>query len=414
LTTPSTTLRALGGALLLAICLLAVFWCAQNAGGGPAVLKPPATTEPLVPTRLPAFRPTATPRPLAAPPATPALTQTRLPTLAPPMRSASVEPIILTPTVRLANVALIWGPGAGDRARVGVGMPLGALGDYEWGESWPGWYLNWRVLPDPPQPAGVRFVQMVRVRAAGFAPKLDVITRTAEANPGALWLIGNEPDVIWQDNATSEQYAATYGVLYRAIKQADPTAQVAIGGVSQPTPLRMAYLDRILAAYRARYGGEMPVDVWNVHAFILREERDSWGVGIPPGMAEDRGQLYEITDHADLVLFRRQIADFRRWMAERGLRDKPLIVSEYGILMPESYGFPPELVAQFMTETFNYFLTARDEATGYPADDNRLVQAFCWYSAADTVYATPNLFDPGTRSVTAVGKAFQKYVAGLR
>jgi hypothetical protein len=131
-------------------------------------------------------------------------------------------------------------------------------------------------------------------------------------------------------------------------------------------------------------------------------------------MAEDRGQLYEITDHADLVLFRRQIADFRRWMAERGLRDKPLIVSEYGILMPESYGFPPELVAQFMTETFNYFLTARDEATGYPADDNRLVQAFCWYSAADTVYATPNLFDPGTRSVTAVGKAFQKYVAGLR
>ncbi|PKO23495.1 MAG: hypothetical protein CVU38_03850 [Chloroflexi bacterium HGW-Chloroflexi-1] len=375
-------MRSLIIAALLLLALTVVAACY------PIVTPPGPTPEPLVPTPLPSSRATATPHPAPSPAA--------------PSPAAPV-----TQSLR-----------SGDRARVGVGLPLGAIEDYDWGQGAPGWYLNWRVMPDPPQPEGIRFAQMVRIRADGFRPTLDVITAAARANPGALWLIGNEPDVIWQDNATPEQYAASYGVLYQAIKAADPTAQVAIGGVSQPTPLRMAYLDRILAAYRAQYGGEMPVDVWNVHAFILREESDSWGVGIPPGMAVDRGQLYEISDHADMAIFRRQIEDFRRWMAERGWRDKQLIVTEYGVLMPESYGFPPELVGQFMTDTFDYFLTARDPDTGYPADDDRLVQAFCWYSVADTDapnhYPTPNLFDPQTRAVTAVGEVFRDYVAGLR
>ena len=67
-----------------------------------------------------------------------------------------------------------------------------------------------------------------------------------------------------------------------------------------------------------------------------------------------------------------------------------------------------------MTDTFDFFLTARDAATGYEADDNRLVQAFCWYSVSDTVYATPNLFDPKTRGVTPTGEIFRAYVAALK
>ena len=65
-----------------------------------------------------------------------------------------------------------------------------------------------------------------------------------------------------------------------------------------------------------------------------------------------------IVDHNDMTIFRRQIIDFRRWMAQRGLRDKPLIVTEYGILMPASYGFPPEVVSSFLVNTFDFFLTA--------------------------------------------------------
>jgi hypothetical protein len=325
----------------------------------------------------------------------------------------------LTPTVEEQLSAAITphadGPLTGsDRARVGAALALGKLTDYDWGSAEPGWYLNWKVDPQPSRVGRARFVQMVRVKEEGFYPMLDMIQRAAQANPGSLWLIGNEPDVQWQDNVTPERYAVVYSDLYAAIKAADPTAQVAIGGVSQPTPLRMAYLDRVLDAYRMQFGAEMPVDVWNIHAFILREERDSWGVDIPPGMDVAQGQLYEIADHKDMEIFRRQITDFRRWMAERGLRDKPLIVTEYGILMPASYGFPPEVVSDFLVNTFDFFLTARDPELGYPADDNRLVQAFNWFSIADTTYPTSNLFDPETRNVSPVGETFKAYVSGLR
>lgn len=354
---------------------------------------PTPTREPLIPTPLPTDIATSTPLPTSI------ATTTPLPASADGPADVSTGPAQAPVDAR---------------GRVGVGVAFGLIDHYDWGAGAPGWYLQWGVQTAPIGAPDIRFVQMVRVRGDRFAPNLDTIRAVARANPGATWLIGNEPDVIWQDDATPEQYAAVYGVIYPALKAADPTAQVAIGGVSQPTPMRMAYLDRILAAYRERFGAEMPVDVWNVHAFILREERGSWGVDIPPGMAEDTGILYEIADHADMAIFQRQIVDFRRWMAERGLRDKPLIVSEYGVLMPESYGFSPELVSDFMISTFDYFLTARDETLGYPQDDNRLVQAFCWYSAADTIYPTPNLFDPETREITPVGRAFVSYVMGLR
>jgi hypothetical protein len=124
--------------------------------------------------------------------------------------------------------------------------------------------------------------------------------------------------------------------------------------------------------------------------------------------------LFEIEDHADMGIFRQQIADFRRWMAARGQRDKPLIVSEYGILMPEDYGFPPETVGRFLLDTFDYFLEARDGQTGYPADDNRLVQTFCWFSVATPDWPASNLFDPVTRAITPVGKVFRAYVSALK
>jgi hypothetical protein len=274
-----------------------------------------------------------------------------------------------------------------------------------------GWYLNWGVRMEPPRPAGADFWQMVRVSEQDYRPDAETIRAVASANPGSFWLIGNEPDVPWQDNATPERYAVHYHDLYGLLKSADPTCQVAIGGVSQPTPLRLAYLERVLSTYESRYGEPMPVDVWNVHNFILREERDSWGVGIPPGMDADSGMLYEIEDHDDATIFREQLVVFRRWMSEHGERDKPLVISEYGILMPEDYGFDQERVQRFMEVTFDTFLTARNEVIGYPEDGDRLVQWWCWYSLAapEDYYPTGNLFDPETKALTALGAAFARY-----
>ncbi|NIN69719.1 MAG: hypothetical protein GTO63_34555, partial [Anaerolineae bacterium] len=98
-------------------------------------------------------------------------------------------------------------------------------------------------------------------------------------------------------------------------------------------------------------------------------------------------------------------------MKERGERNKPLIVSEYGILMPEEYGFPYEKVREFMYGTFDYFMTATDQALGYPADGNRLVQRWAWYSLSDTNYPTGNLFDPDTGLITPLGLAYGSYTS---
>jgi hypothetical protein len=293
--------------------------------------------------------------------------------------------------------------------RLGVGGGVGDRGSELAGQLGFGWYVDWTVRADAFHAPGVEYVPMVRLRNGSFAPDRETLRRAAAAMPGALWLIGNEPDVKWQDNVGPEAYAEVYHDLYGFLKEIDPTCRIAIGGVSQPTPLRLRYLDRILQAYQARYGQPMPVDVWNVHNFILREERASWGVDIPPGMPDTNGRLYEIADHDNLEIFRQQIVDFRRWMKERGQQNRPLIVTEYGILMPGEYGFPPGQVERFMLATFEFFRTASDPKLGYPEDGFRLVQRWCWFSLADQRYPTGNLLVSQDGGLTSLGQAFAAY-----
>jgi len=84
--------------------------------------------------------------------------------------------------------------------------------------------------------------------------------------------------------STPDLYARAYHELYALLKSADPTAQVAVGGIVQATPLRLKYLDMIRQTYRQLYGAELPADLWNIHTFVLREEADSWGADLPPGI----------------------------------------------------------------------------------------------------------------------------------
>jgi hypothetical protein len=292
-------------------------------------------------------------------------------------------------------------------AALSVGLPFGPI-------------LNWNIDPAPPSAPGITFWQMVRVSQDGIRDNWDEIDQAIQANPGSVWVVGNEPDVSWQDNVTPVRYALIYHDVYDFIKSRDPDAQIAIAGVAQPTPLRLAYLDIVLNTYQTTFGQPMPVDIWTVHAFTLREEADSWGVGIPPGMAEAEVlseteiRLYQIEDHNDIDIFRQHIFDFRAWMAARGYANRPLAVTEYGILMPADYGFPPPVVADFMTQTFDFFLTAANE-TGYAADRGQLVQWWFWYSLYDRqeYYPTGNLYDPEANTLTYVGQAFADYVTSL-
>ena len=364
---------------------------------------------------------TVTVEPLVRHPTPPWQAEPLIPTARPP--SLSTKDQIDTqpgrPTIppdlsfRPETIGRAWPNSANVRARFGVGVPYPPLEAETADKLGLGWYLAWRVIENPPGLEGVEYWQMIRVGAEGFRPDKTTLRRAVQTNPGATWLIGNEPDVIWQDNVTPARYAELYHDLYYFLKRGDPTCRVAIGGVTQPTPLRLQYLEDVLSVYQANYGEVMPVEIWNIHNFILREERDSWGVDIPPGLAADQGVLYEVDDHDDLDLFKTQLINFRQWLADRGQRNKPLIVSEYGILMPEDYGFSPERVKSFMYGTYDFMLAATDEKIGYPADDNRLVQGWAWFSLSDDRYTTGNLIDFETGELTEVGESHLEYVSNL-
>ena len=272
-----------------------------------------------------------------------------------------------------------------------------------------GWYIDWRVGRKYPTQRPEHW-QMVRLWRGCVAPSQEAIRWLAAYYPGNVWVIGNEPDNRWQDNVTPEEYAQVYHDLYYLIKVADPTALVAVGGVTQATPLRLAYLDRVLIAYQALYDEPMPVDWWTVHGFVLREEKGVWGAGIPAGfVAETSGQLYQKAETGSVEIFKEHILAFRTWMVERGYRDKPLAITEFGILMDPIYGFTPDVVADYLWDTFTWLGEARDARTGYSEDENRLVQRWAWFSLYDPLYPTSNLANLKADALTEIGQAFRAY-----
>lgn len=349
---------------------------------------PTATPEPIVPTRTPAPLPTDQP-----PTVTPDPTPTQpAPTAVPTLTAAQLE--------RLAGYGLV-GALEDVTAAADAGLRFGH-------------YAFWRTVADLPDIAGLEYWQMVRLGQIGEAGQWPAIRAEMEAvlseRPGSYWLIGNEPDVRWQDNVSPERYAELYHDIYAFIKDRDPSARVAAGGIALPTPLRLRYLDRVLAHYESTYGEPLPTDLWHIHTFTLREEQDSWGIGIPPGMAESAGELYEIEDHGDIELLKQHVNAFREWMAANGYADAPLAVTEFGILLPEDYGFPIEVVSRYMLESLEFFRTGTGE-TGLLADGNRLVQYWFWYSTYDGgAYPTGNLLDVPTGEVTELGEIYRAFI----
>ena len=292
-----------------------------------------------------------------------------------------------------------------------------------------GWYSDWGADANPAHPDRLTYVQLIRFKAGSdphdpaqvsVSPNRDTIAQIAASNPGSLWLINNEPDSVYQGNPIyPDVYAHVYHELFHYIKALDPAALIANGGIVQPTPCRMAYLDIVWDTYYQTYSETMPVDVWNIHAFTLREVYGSWGAGTPPGVDPSCGIDYRIRDADDMEIFRENLIAFRQWMKDKGEQDKPLIVSEYGILWPtwlsdeDGRNWPPARVSHFMTQTFDFFLDEAFPVVGCPEDEYRLVQAWAWYSLSDTYYDSGKLFNPSTGALTGVGQTFADYTAAL-
>ena len=210
-------------------------------------------------------------------------------------------------------------------------------------------------------------------------------------------------------------------------------------GSSKVTPGRLQYLDKVWNAYKSLYGVTWPVDVWNMHLYILPEVDPSGkpngiasvAVGTDPalGMREsgnDKNQcanpsVYCWAEHDDMTEFAGQVVAMRTWMKARGEQKKPLMLSEYSLLYPyivdapgscflmDEYGncFTPERVRTFLNNSMSYLDTATDPNLGYPRDGNRLVQRWLWFSIYNNgVGSASNLLNSSLTTMTLPGQAY--------
>jgi len=300
-----------------------------------------------------------------------------------------------------------------------------------------GHYINFRADPvGKPVPEAVVLIPQVRMQQdredGQFLPSYTVVpplTMQEDGlgpiildNPGGLWILGNEPDVAnsVQDNMMPNMYAVAYHDVYHFIKQIDPYAHIAFAGLSMMTPGRLQYLDIVWGAYLQEYGTTMPVDVWNMHLYILPEvgfdedgnPRHSDGkiaLGTDPALAKrepngpvdiecPKDDVYCRAEHDSFSIFKEQILAMRSWMKDHEQQNKPLMLSEFSQLYPfvdyddpvnptqcflmDEYGqcFTQARVTSYLSKTMNYLETAKNQNLGYPADEYRLVQQYAWYS----------------------------------
>jgi hypothetical protein len=274
------------------------------------------------------------------------------------------------------------------------------------------------------------------VNDKSFLQDLASLPAMLAKNPGAFWIIGNEPDseVIYQDHISAEVYGERFYDLASLIRRLDPAAKIGFGPVIQPTPIRMHYLSLALNRMAQLAGGAQQAhalfDVYTIHGYILNEAQlydstgkaISWGAGLPvgynpatwPAPMQIHPELGETWKVFDINTFKDRLISFRQWMKDQGDQNKPLYLTEFGVLFPPEgnpflYVSDPD-TANFMAQTYDLMLGYKDPSLGYPADDNRLVQKWTWFSLNNRRTAFGGtLYDPTTNNITAVGDRFAQY-----
>jgi hypothetical protein len=347
-------------------------------------------------------------------------------------------------------------------------VPIGTDQSTKLSELGAGWYLNFSTGGYGSVPSTVEFVPVIRLKQLksgdvylnGYTvtPPLTDIGLGAKITtyPGATWIIGNEPDrgpsagSSPQDDLQPEMYARAYHDVYQYIKARDPNAKVAIAGLVEITPGRLQYLDKVWAAYETAYGTGMPVDVWNMHLYVMPEVNPQGlpndianvAVGTDPalGMRETAGRseaylcgdvnnkVYCFADHDNLSFFQRQIRDLRTWMKNHGQQNKPLLISEYSILygynapggvceyLQDEFGqcFTPTRVSNYLRNTFDLIDGPGmmvDTSLGYPQDNYRLVQQAMWFSIYyNGAGQSSSLYKEDLSEMTTMGQAFQSEI----
>lgn len=207
-----------------------------------------------------------------------------------------------------------------------------------------------------------------------FQPLDQTLEAVIRANPGAWWAVGNEPNDPHQDDLSPEAYAARFHEVAEFIRRADPSCQILPAGLANAD---WRWAREFREAYRRRYGRYPVVAGWNIHNYLLE-----------PGI-----------DPYDVAEFKRRIVAFRHWMLEIGEEQKPLFLTEFGVL----YGAgccdrpvdPPERTVAFMRETVQWLAT-----TSY-------VQHWAWFILNNAGEFNGGLYEEG---LTLYGQAYRDLV----
>ena len=283
----------------------------------------------------------------------------------------------------------------------GEAMVSQSLGDYAAVPLRVGWYSDGSYATNPtmPEDTSLAYVQLLRVGDSDWPPDWSSVQNAVTLNTSALWIVGQEPECPNGDALTPEIYAQRYRQVYTRLKGWDLSARIAIGAIAEPTPLRLLWLERTLAAHAQMYGEAMPIDVWNIHVQALPEGLDlgdgydpTVGAGIPVGIDwKSEGVLprrYVPSDSVDVELFKAMVRDFRVWMNDQGEAGKELMISGMGVSVPSSdlvtgderTFVGDQRIEQFMVDAFDWLLTAADQESGRAQDDHHLVQRWAWFS----------------------------------
>jgi len=194
----------------------------------------------------------------------------------------------------------------------------------------------WQKWPSHDLAAFARYVKAVVERYDG-----DGLSDAPGSPVIRYWEIWNEPNTafFWRPGPSPEDYVRLLRVSYRAIKLANPSAVVVMGGiagngVSYPT-FGLADDERNFLQQVYDHGGKNFFDVANVHLYPY---------------------TYELSRPELMATLQDALDETRSVMAANGDGDKPIWITEIGFstaLFPDEYeGQPDAVIASWLRNVY--------------------------------------------------------------